>query len=368
MGEALPSSIQAIVANRINNHDNSLRLIDRIKADHEEQRQKLKNRITSQRIYHEPTNPINKSATREWQHNNKHPQRKTEAAKSASTSVNRFSALEIEEVEEEPEEEEDECPPPTKTPTPFTHETKEAEDFLQQNYEYQRAIGIVSPIVKTALALKFVRSNELENWKMGLKQWINTLDIDTDDIPLVWDLFTKELKEQAQRNKDNATRQRLANLQMEEGQLKAYINEFESLAEQTGLTQANPTTAQTFIAGLTMPLQEQTTLQSVYGYCVARARAIQENQKQHAVAETLRARRQQRERLITLLQKRREPTQEEESLADLPAAPRKRPAAVDYLDQPKSKLTTITSDEPSTKRQRTTPAEIHNPNNADHIM
>jgi hypothetical protein len=38
MGEVLPPSIQAIVANRINNSDNSLRLIDRIKADHEEQR------------------------------------------------------------------------------------------------------------------------------------------------------------------------------------------------------------------------------------------------------------------------------------------------------------------------------------------
>jgi hypothetical protein len=37
MGEALPSSIQAIVANRINNNDNSLRLVDRLKADHEEQ-------------------------------------------------------------------------------------------------------------------------------------------------------------------------------------------------------------------------------------------------------------------------------------------------------------------------------------------
>jgi hypothetical protein len=47
MGEALPSSIQAIVANRINQNDNLLRLIDRIKADHKEQRRKLKNRITS---------------------------------------------------------------------------------------------------------------------------------------------------------------------------------------------------------------------------------------------------------------------------------------------------------------------------------
>jgi hypothetical protein len=196
MGEALPSSIQAIVANCINHHDNSLRLIDRIKANHAEQRRKLKNRITSRRIYREPTTLMNKPATREWQHNSKLPQRKTEAAKGTLISMNRFSALEIEEVEEEPEEEEDGCPPPAKTPTPFTHKTKEAEDFLQQNYKYQQAVGITSPIVKTALALKFVRGNELEKWRASLEQWIDALDMDTDDVPLVWDLFTKELKEQ----------------------------------------------------------------------------------------------------------------------------------------------------------------------------
>jgi hypothetical protein len=287
MGEALPSSIRAIVANRINNHDNSLRLIDRIKADHEEQRRKLNNKITLRRIYREPTTPMNKPATRKWQSNNKLSQRKTEAAKSASTSTNRFSALEVEEAEEESEEEEDKCPPSTKTPTSFTNETKEVEDFLQQNHKYQQAIGVVSPIVKTALALKFVRSNELENWKTGLKQWIDALDIDRDDIPLVWDLFVKELKEQAQRNKDNTTQQQLVNLWMKEGQLKTYIRDFESLAEQTGLVPANPTTTQIFVAGLTKPLQEKTTSSPIYRYRVARARAIQEDQNQHAVAEIL---------------------------------------------------------------------------------
>jgi hypothetical protein len=294
MGEALPSSIQAIVANRINNHDNSLCLIDRIKADHKEQRQKLKNRITSQQISCEPTPPMNRPATHEWQNNNKLLQKRTEVAKSAPTSMNQFSALEIEEAEEEPEEE-DECPPSTKMPTPFTHKTKEAKDFLQQNYKYQQAIGIVSPIVKTALALKFVRDYELENWKAGLEQWINALDIETDNIPLVWDLFTKELEEQVRRNKDNTTRWQLANLRMKEGQLKAYIDKFKKLAEQTGLTQANPMTTQTFVAGLMTPLQDQINSQPIYGYPATRACAIQEDQEQHAVAKALHARQQQRE-------------------------------------------------------------------------
>jgi hypothetical protein len=190
------------VANRINNSDNSLCLIDRIKADHEEQRRKLRNRVIPRRIYHEST-PSNRPATHEWQSNGNLPQKNAEIAKSTLTTMNRFSALEIEEVEEEPEEEEDEYLPPMKTPTPFTHETKETEDFLQQNREYQQAVGVTSPIVKTALALKFVRDNKLENWKASLEQWIDALDIETDDVPLVWDLFTKELEEQARRNKDD---------------------------------------------------------------------------------------------------------------------------------------------------------------------
>jgi hypothetical protein len=293
MGEALPPSIQAIVANRINNSDNSLRLIDRIKADHEEQRRKLKNRITSRRVYREPISPMSRPATYEWQNNGKHPQTKTEVVKSIPIPVNRFSALEIEEAEEEPEEEEDEYPPSAKTPTPFTHETKEAEDFLQQNHEYQQTIGITSPIVKTALALKFVRDDELEGWKASLERWIDALDIETDDVPLVWDLFAKELKGQAQRNNNDATRRQLANLRMKEGQLKTYINEFEKLAEQLGLTQANPMTTQAFITGLTTPLQDRVNSQPIYGYRVARGRAIQEDRTQHTIAEALRARQRQ---------------------------------------------------------------------------
>jgi hypothetical protein len=225
-----------------------------------------------QRIYREPASPTNRPATYEWQNNGKLPQKTTEVIKSVPTSINRFSALEIEEAEERPEEEEDECPPPTKTPIPFTYETKDVEDLLQQNHEYQQAIGVTSPIVKTALALKFMKGDELEGWKASLERWVDALDMETDDIPLVWDLFAKELKEQTQRNKDNTARRQLANLRMKEGQLKTYINEFEELVEQLGLTQANPMTTQAFMAGLTTPLQDQINSQPIYGYRVCHVR------------------------------------------------------------------------------------------------
>jgi hypothetical protein len=341
MGEALPSSIQAIVANRINNSNNLLRLIDRLKADHEEQRRKLKNRITPRRIYRESASPTNRPATREWQNNGNLPQTNTEVAKNTLATTNRFSALETEEAEEEPEEEEDEYLPPAKTPTPFTHETKEAEDFLQQNHNYQQAIGVTSPIVKTTLALKFVKGDELESWRADLEQWIDALNIEEDDIPLVWDLFVTELKGQARRNKSNVARQQLANLRMEEGQLRTYINKFEELAEQAGFAQADPATTHTFITGLTTSLQDRVNSQPIYGYHVARARAIQEDQKQYTVLEALRARQQQRQRLIDRIRKRHEPVQDEGPSTRFPTIPVQCPLAIDHSNQPRDQTTVI---------------------------
>jgi hypothetical protein len=45
MGEALPPNIQELVKWHITNEPNMLQLINQIKADHQEQRCKLKNRI-----------------------------------------------------------------------------------------------------------------------------------------------------------------------------------------------------------------------------------------------------------------------------------------------------------------------------------
>ena len=46
--KALPINIQNIIMQRIANSPNTLRLINQIKADHQEQRHKLKNQISSQ--------------------------------------------------------------------------------------------------------------------------------------------------------------------------------------------------------------------------------------------------------------------------------------------------------------------------------
>jgi DNA repair exonuclease SbcCD ATPase subunit len=203
-----------------------------------------------------------------------------------------------------------------------------------------------------------VKGDELESWKADLGQWINALDIEEDDVPLVWDLFIIELKEQARRNKSNAAQQQLTNLRMEEGQLKAYINKFEELAEQIGLAQADPTTTHTFISGLTVSLQDRINSQPIYGYRVARARAIQEDQKQYTVLEALRTRQQQRQRLIDRIRKRHEPVQDEEPSIKLPTAPVQRLSAIDHdhSDQPKDQMTTVPNEAPVEKQRPVTKA------------
>jgi hypothetical protein len=137
---------------------------------------------------------------------------------------------------------------------------------------------------------------------------------------------------------------------MKEGQLKAYINEFEELAEQLGLTQANPMTTQAFMAGLTTSLQDQVNSQPIYGYRVARARAIQEDQAQHAVAEALRARQRQRQRLIDRIQRRHEPVQDEEPSTKSPTTLAQRPSALDHSDQPRN-LTAVIPDKTPVENQ-----------------
>jgi hypothetical protein len=201
-----------------------------------------------------------------------------------------------------------------------------------------------------------VKGNELEPWKADLEQWVDALDIDADDIPLVWDLFVAELKEQARRNKSNVARQQLADLRMEDGRLKTYIDKFEELAEQAGLAQTNPITTQTFLKGLTTSLQDRVSSQPIYGYRVARARALQEDQKYHAVAEALRARQQQRQRLIDRIQRRHEPIQDEGPSKRSPTTLVQRPSVIDHSDQPKDQMVAVPSEVPVEEQHPVTEA------------
>jgi hypothetical protein len=61
-------------------------------------------------------------------------------------------------------------------------------------------------------------------------------------------------------------------------QLTQYIKEFKQLAEQAGLTSADPATTQAFIKGLTPLIQRDLAPTRISGYRMARAATIKANQ------------------------------------------------------------------------------------------
>src|SRR6267142_5348730 len=121
-GKALLPTIQHIIKQCIANNPNKLQLIDRLKADHQEQKHKLRNRV-SPRLYTPHTR------TRTPQSN----------GIKAQSYTNKYKVLYNEEVDnnEEPMTEE---PLPTqdtkeiKMPAPiFNDEWEQIDDFIQQN-------------------------------------------------------------------------------------------------------------------------------------------------------------------------------------------------------------------------------------------
>jgi hypothetical protein len=259
--EALPPDIRAIVINRINNSQNSLQLIDRVKADHQEQRLKLGNRITPR--------PYKPTTLRD-----RPTPGTSEPTKATEIDHNRYRTLDIEAMEEDDTEEVPQTSATTTVPTPLTNSTQDIGRFLAQAEEHHQAIGVTSPIVKAALVLTFIKDPKLKTWVKAIGQWLDDLTYETDDIPMVWELFQQELHKAVDENRRTATHAQMKNLEMKGLELEAYIKEFEELAEGTGLTQEGPEMAQAFVNGLVAPIRAEVQGKPTPGYCVTRAHAI----------------------------------------------------------------------------------------------
>jgi len=61
---------------------------------------------------------------------------------------------------------------------------------------------------------------------------------------------------------------------MQRFEIKAYVDEFEKLAEQAGLTATNPDTTHLFMKGLTTSVRTSICKKPIYGYRMARAYAL----------------------------------------------------------------------------------------------
>jgi len=261
-GETLPPNIQDIVAQRIANSPNSLRLIDRVKADHREQRRKLKNQIVPQ--MHIPRTHV-----------------KTKTSQTCITQIqaytNRYDALHVEEMDEDNDTEETPLTKrveKTKTPIPiFNNDWDQIDDFIRQNEEYYRIRGITSPNTKATTTLSLIKTLDTMQWNNELRKWLKEIP-DEYDIPILWDSFLQELKIKAKDVQQTDALTKINNLKMEGFEVKTYINKFEKLAERAGLNATNPDTTYFFMKGLTSSVRTNIRKKPIYGYRMARAHAL----------------------------------------------------------------------------------------------
>jgi len=168
--------------------------------------------------------------------------------------------------------------------------------------------------------LSLIKTLDTTQWNNELKKWLKEIP-DEYDIPILWDLFLQELKIKAKDVQQTNALTRLNNLKMKGFEIKIYIDEFEKLAERAGLTTTNPDTTYLFMKGLTNPVQTNICKKSIYSYRMARTYALND------VLIT---------RMALYLIWSQSPTPPKEPETPIPKT-RKRPLAVDYMDEPPAK-------------------------------
>jgi len=127
-------------------------------------------------------------------------------------------------------------------PTPiFNNDWDQIDDFIQQNEEYYRDRGITSSNTKATTTLSLIKTPNTMQWNNELRKWLKEIP-DEYDIPILWDSFLQELKIKAKDVQQTNALTKLNYLKMEGFEVKTYIDKFEKLAEQAGLTATNPDT------------------------------------------------------------------------------------------------------------------------------
>src|SRR6266850_7696166 len=208
-----------------------------------------------------------------------------------------------------------------KTPTLiFNNDWDQIDDFIRQNKEYYHIQGITSSNLKATTTLSFIKTPDTMQWNDELTKWFKEIP-DEYNIPILWDSFLQELKIKAKDVQQTNALTKINSLRMQRLEIKTYIDEFEKLAEQAGLTATNPDTTHLFMKGLTTPVRTSICKKPIYGYHMARAYALND------VLVTQMA--------LYLIQSQSQtpPKKSEESIPEI----RKRPLAADYMDGPPAK-------------------------------
>ena len=127
-------------------------------------------------------------------------------------------------------------------PRIFEGERDKADAFINELLGYlllnADIPGFNSPIRQVALALTLIKGLRVDQWVCNMTIWLRSLDPIQDNIPQVWDYFTKEFENQfTDSTKTQCSRQQLERLRFRFPEIDQYIADFEDLVNLSGYSQ-----------------------------------------------------------------------------------------------------------------------------------
>src|SRR5258708_11404753 len=108
-----------------------------------------------------------------------------------------------------------------------------------------------SHITRATFALTYIKGEQVAGWVRDFGEFLDTLDPQYNDGPIVWEHFLDSFCERFQDStKENRARNDLEKLQLKLPFIDEYTSKFEELARQAGYQAGNPETRQLFLHGL----------------------------------------------------------------------------------------------------------------------
>src|SRR5258708_17551537 len=152
--------------------------------------------------------------------------------------------------------------PHASPPATFHGDTALADNFPDELKLYFRLNWAVpayqSYITKATYALTYIKGEQVAGWVRDFGEFLDTLDPQYDDGPIVWEHFLDSFRERFQDStKENRARNDLEKLQLKLPFIDEYTSKFEELARQAGYLAGNPETRQLFLHGLPRQVLEE---------------------------------------------------------------------------------------------------------------
>ena len=140
-------------------------------------------------------------------------------------------------------------------PQIFIRDQSKADDFIEEVKGYFQLnadiAGYNSPYKKVAFTLTLIKGTEPAQWVQNMGDWLDNLDLITNNVEDLWTQFLEEYTHQFQ---DSQAAQRaqneLKNCRMTNNNYDNYVSRFEALANKAQYTRGSTEMYNMFLEGL----------------------------------------------------------------------------------------------------------------------